>query len=430
MIRFSCRCGYVFEAPEDAVGIGLQCPECHLLNDVPMLGDLANIAGDGTYKIGVEQESKPPETLGNLLEVYGSSRVDDTGKAIDLRTSPNDFDDIGEYETIDDVQKRQRPRYDPETGELVTAIPLDKVHDKTVWIDPSTIPFAKTIVNYAADDATRARSPFRVLRDLARPTNLVAMGFVLGIHAFLGFWTIAIAMGLLLAFPFILASIVALIAHYGNVVDEIGPGGQDELPRVMRDLQLREDVWHPFSRIAITAAICYGPAILFARHSSISPASTAAVAAAMAIAGTFFMPALLLTFLTSGSPVNLRPDRILGVIHICGARYFFSIAIFVASFIFYLWGIVGFSALAYKSFGASLLGLPHWAIMFPISFPLMCLGIFGMHYFCWELGILYRTHGRAFPWVDQYHIHVPRPPVRRRKPKYVSAPSAGESEAM
>ncbi|HWE03876.1 MAG TPA: hypothetical protein VG326_15835 [Tepidisphaeraceae bacterium] len=427
MIRFSCRCGYVFEAPEDAVGIGLQCPDCRLLNDVPFLGDLAGMARDGTYKIDSKTDAAPPEALGDLFKVYGKKRVDDFGQPIDLRTVPDGVDDIGQYDTAEPRALRQRPRYDPETGELVKPIPLSAPRRQADPIDPSTIPFATATVNYASDDATKETTGFDDLVNLAQPINLVVMGFVLGIHLFIAFWTIAIAMNFLLVVPIVLALIFSLIAHYGNVVDEIGPAGKDELPRVMRDLQMREDIWHPLFCVVGTAMICYGPAVVFGWNSSMTPAAAAAISAALAIAGTLFMPAILLTSLTSGSFANLRPDRVLGVIRMSGRRYFAAIIIFVVAFIPYFWAIAAFTVEAYKAWNVRLTGLPAWVTMWPVSLPLMCFGIFAMHLFCWELGILYRRYGPVFPWINQFHVQAPRPPVRRRKPKYLPTPPAGNS---
>ncbi len=69
MIKFPCKCGNVFNLTDDMAGGMLQCPRCGLLNDIPTLGELANLSEDGTVKLA-ERSSK------------GSSG--DLGQAVDL----------------------------------------------------------------------------------------------------------------------------------------------------------------------------------------------------------------------------------------------------------------------------------------------------------------------------------------------------------
>src|SRR4051812_31865265 len=94
MIRFPCRCGHNFEEPDDAAGGTVQCPRCMLLNDVPTLGDLRGIAGDGTYI--VDQSAAPPASTStdDLLFVFGKAKVDSAGNAIDLRNPTDEISDI------------------------------------------------------------------------------------------------------------------------------------------------------------------------------------------------------------------------------------------------------------------------------------------------------------------------------------------------
>jgi hypothetical protein len=421
MIRFSCRCGYIFEAPDDAAGIGLQCPDCHLLNDVPFAGDLNIIAADGTYGIDDKPRIQSPDTLEKLAHFYESATLDGRGESADLRASGID-DEIGEYETVPDAAKRNKPRYDPETGELLKPIPFAKGHEPAPVIDPSTIPFARPTVNYAVNDTIRPKSTKSVFLDLLQPINLLVMGFVLLIHFFIVLMTFGMAMGFLLVAPLALAAALMIMSHYGNVVDEIGRCERDELPRVLRDLQFYEDVWHPFMCIAAGTLICYGPVIFFLRFSPLPMLVTGTMAAALAMAGAFFMPAILLTLLTSGSIANLLPNRILGVIRVSGIRYFGLIGAFLVAVIPYAWGIGACTILAYAVWRPAWFSVPGWTTSFIVFLPVMCFAIFAMHFFFWQLGVLYRLRSPMFPWVDQYHIREPRPPVPRRKPKYIAPP--------
>jgi hypothetical protein len=43
MIKFPCKCCFQFEVPEEMAGNPLQCPRCMLLNEVPLLSDLADL---------------------------------------------------------------------------------------------------------------------------------------------------------------------------------------------------------------------------------------------------------------------------------------------------------------------------------------------------------------------------------------------------
>src|SRR5580658_5105244 len=124
MIRFTCRCGHLFEESDDDAGAGVQCPMCLLLNDVPLPGELAAMGGDGTYTVGQRLTVPNPDALPDLIEAFGKNKVDADGNPIDLRNEDGDMLDVGAFETVEQMQHRQRPRYDPETGELLTPIPL------------------------------------------------------------------------------------------------------------------------------------------------------------------------------------------------------------------------------------------------------------------------------------------------------------------
>src|SRR5438876_6205855 len=61
MIKFPCKCGFVFEVDEKMAGEPLQCPRCMLLNEVPLLSDLKELEEDGTIRlepVSIEEEGK------------------------------------------------------------------------------------------------------------------------------------------------------------------------------------------------------------------------------------------------------------------------------------------------------------------------------------------------------------------------------------
>jgi hypothetical protein len=125
------------------------------------------------------------------------------------------------------------------------------------------------------------------------------------------------------------------------------------------------------------------------------------------IIGTILTPAVLLTTNTSGSTLNLRPDRVLKVIRICGAHYIGVTLLWAVAWPIYAIGWVGFCFALLRAFigvnSRSRGILVDWMVVLPA----LLVGIYLMHYFCWYLGLLYRAHHAEFPWVFQRHIRDP-----------------------
>ena len=261
-----------------------------------------------------------------------------------------------------------------------------------------------------------SRSFCQPLLDLVRPLNLLVLSIVFIIHLFVLMMVCGLEMGFLTIIPVLLLTLIVILAHYGNVIDEIGVVGQDELPRFMRDLNMHEDLWWPSMRVATALVLVYGlPAAMF-----ILPMPVAlSLAAVPFLIGTFFFPAIILTLQTSGSIANLRPDRVLGVIRQTASRYIAVVLMFAFAIIPYVVAMDSLCATVLEKtlFGA---GIAFPGVRPSIALPMLCIGIFLMHAFCWELGLLYRVDGDRFPWVGRYHVRENRPPVVRRKPKYVT----------
>lgn len=425
VIQFPCHCGHVFRVDNDQAGASIQCPRCRLLNDVPSHSDLDAIAPDGTYKLDGDLAPASPEGLADLLYVYQRGPRDREGNEIDLTLKPSDLDVIG-GEPIPLVPAEQRrphaPRYDPETGELVT--PLDIRNPAPQPVDPASIPMARPALNYATGRAARPPSLLTAFAHMFLPMNLVVMLVVLVMH-------LAVLPLFFITMVGILFFIVALIvmdclipAHYANIIEEVGPFENDELPRPLRDLGWYEDLWAPFVNFFGSLLICYGPSMVIismAERGKLPMATAMALWIALAAVGTFFFPAVLLTLTTSGTSLNLRPDRLMGVIVACGSSYFFAVAMWIVAAGTYLWGWAGTRLALMMLIHA--FPIPPLLTNWPVVLSMLAVGIFLMHYFCFCMGLLYRAHYDRFPWVLQRHVSMRRPrdgippqPPRRIRP--------------
>jgi len=469
MIQFPCRCGNLFSLEDDQGGSSVQCRKCGLLNDVPLLDDLARLANDGTYKL----DERPPEPkrgapgLLGLAQSFSIDREDANGSEMDLRLTPEQVAAVG----APLPSKPAAPRYDPETGELIQPIELsDRALNRP---ESAEIPFAQPAVTYSTSPTLPSESWRGSVRVLCMPVNVVVMATVLAVQLIVALaCDFTVATGLMIGTAGLLIVQLLLIAHFGNVIDEAGVEERDDLPRLFRDLQLHEDIWIPLLGMLGGTFLCYAPAlvclmaasmsrpafltasdilillaaivgvcivmisvlsvgisqidwtaqvvrplamILVALVASFVPAGIClaidaktftclACALVIALSGTYFLPGVLITMMTSGSVVNLRPDRVFKTIRVCGPRYISPL----------LAWIVGASAWALAQV-ILFLGVDKWVngnktdtwldhtVM---GFPLLCLGLIVMHYFSFELGMLYRRHHAIFPWLFQRHEPV------------------------
>jgi hypothetical protein len=334
MIKFTCHCTHVFEFPDDMAGKQAQCPDCQRLVDVPTMNELAQLSEDGTFLLNAAVQPRSGE-FEQMRRVYAKDKVDENGEDVDLRQTLQELAAAGTEDNILEFEERPtNPKYDPETGELIR--PLDIVQNPD-FAHPSQIPMATRTLNYANAelDGDSLYSP--VVR-LLSPINLAAMFFVLLAHvfffftAFSGFLSIA---AIIFVGP-------ALIAHYANVVEEIGIEEHDELPRFLRNFNLIEDIWHPFAHVFLAWMICFGPAIIlwlfWVFHGWPLTGGVVSFIVLDAI-GLILFPAVVLTTITSGSLLNLRPDRILSVIAQIGPRYALLVILYAVALVFYILGM-------------------------------------------------------------------------------------------
>jgi hypothetical protein len=407
MISFACRCSYRFSLPEDQAGGMIQCPSCHRLVDVPNLGDLGHIDEEGNYKFnddGMIPLADEENRLPTLHRVFTRQRVDQDGSDIDLRPTMEDVLQAGTEELAFELAEQIKPsppKYDPLTGERVK--PLDVRPDDQQHIDPRNVPMARRAVNYAAGDLNPRIGILHIGVKLLEPVNLFVMSLIVLVHIFLQPINLLMAAGLFLVVPLWVIGVGLLLSHYGNVIDETGPSARDELPRPLREASLHEDIWQPMTHVVGAFILCYWPILFFPRFQA------PLLAGGLGIVGTFFFPAVLLTLATSGTSVNLRPDRIFGVILAIGARYFAIIGLLLLAVTTYGLGLWRFQFDSQRLFmfassaRMGRLGQPWWFEMW-VAYPALLVGIYLMHWFCWSLGAAYRAHHEAFPWVYQRHI--------------------------
>ena len=427
MIRFTCLCQSRIEVADDLAGGLTQCPRCGRLNDVPTLSDLPHLADDGTYVVDVERPKDDPIRLAELNIIYSKGTVDSEGDEIDLRIAAGELavgddsatagaegdDDGGAIPLKDEPPRRgaptraarPAPRYDPETGELIVAVELAPDPDRPE--NPAAIPIARAAINYATGDAARRVSPARVAVELLMPVNVAVMTFIFITHVLLQFTGTVTVSGLwmVVIIPLILAGVI--ISHYGNVIDETGPQERDELPRPLRSVGLFEDLWNPFVNVICALAICFAPAVLVAIRlaGSVAPPVAMAAAGLLLLAGVAALPGVLLTTNTSGSIVNLRPDRFLGMVRACGAAYGLAVLSGLLATFTYGFGIIAADLTFIRVLTGARSPLPAWVHL--AGYPMLATGIYCAHLFCWHLGLLYREHHAQFPWAYQRHVRDP-----------------------
>ena len=418
MIRFVCTCGHRLEVDDDQAGGSLQCPACGLLTDVPNLSDLKSFTEDGTYRLDADRGPivDDPDRLDELGLIYSKDKRDEEGNEIDLRTlpggrpfHPEDAHEAAEEEL--ELKPREedvgaRPKYDPETGELIR--PLEVRRDAERDVDPASIPVAKAALSYAASDLSKRVGPLKIAVELFMPMNLVVMFFVFCAHVLVGLIFIT-SWILFFLVPALVIVLCLILAHYGNVIDDMARNEQEDLPRPLRDLDFYDDLWSPFVAMfggfviamAIPILICTA----IAERSGLPPEWLALIGG---IVGTLLAPAVLLTTNTSGSSFNLRPDRLLSVVRSCGLHYVAVVVLWAVAWPLYLFGTIGLCFALLHTFlgaGSSASGV---MVTWLIVLPALLGGIYLMHYFCWYLGILYKAHHAEFPWVLQRYIRDPR----------------------
>ncbi len=425
MIEFACRCQYRFSLPEDQAGGMIQCPQCKRLVDIPNLSDLEHIDADGSFKM--EEGIIPlaePDRLQKLHKSFTRDHTDQDGSEIDLRPTMEDVLEAGSEEIpleLADEVLPGKPKYDPVTGELVR--PID-VKPGEARIDPGAVPMAQRAIEYAGAGLHQGMGIVRIGFELLQPVNLFVMSIILLIHLLLQPFNLIMAAGIFLVVPVWIMGVMILVSHYGNVIEETGPDERDELPRPLRDASFYDDIWRPFTYVGGAFLLCWWPVLVAGWLSA--PAYVGLILNFVAV---FFFPAVLLTLATSGTSLNLRPDRVIGVIRACGGRYLTLVGLFVAADVCYglgLWRFQWDSQQLFALAGVSSANIPWWFERWA-AYPALIGGIYLMHWFCWSMGATYRAHRDQFPWVLQRHTfrrlrdRTALPPGARKSPNANSA---------
>ncbi len=393
MIRIPCRCRHALELPDDKAGLSVQCPACGLLVDVPRLGDLPNIDADGTE--------------------------------IDLR-GPVEPIPLADPEPDPEPISSVKLKYDPETGELIEALDLHEP-EQPAPAPAEAIPVAKQVIDYSLTRESLDNTPHGhgVFASLFLPVNLVVMFIMLVAHVLLPVAAVvAYFLPLVFFAPILLAMFIA--GTYAIALEELGPGEHDELPRPLRNVNLYEDFFAPAVRCALSLLLCYWPAIviLTANHRAAAHGDDLPFPVAgpwllgFYLAGSVLLPAVFLTVCTSGTILNLRPDRILKLIGTFSWRYPLLCIEWLIASASYLLGMISLSIMVLG--GGSMIAAPYVAI------PSLMCGIYFAYAFCWHLGLHYRHHWREYPWILQQHE---RRSVAIRQPRLHPKLAAADQKA-
>lgn len=417
MIRVPCKCRNVLELPDDQAGLSVQCPRCGLLVDVPLLSDIPQIASDGTYRLDDPEPRRSEDDLKHLSYIYFPGRQLPDGREIDLRGPVGD--EVPLADNNPDAPPPDRPRYDPETGELVQ--PLGVITPPPPP-PPHTLPEAQRVLEYSvtADVLEGAPHGPTVLSALMQPVNVLVMLMIAVVHLFL-LATTVLAYLLFLLVPTALGCLAILAAHYAILVQEIGLWERDELPRPLRNLQFADDLAIPALQTVAALLLSYWPALLILILNNIAAASSdplpfpnaGAWLIGLHVLASVIFPAVMLTLCTSGAAANLRPDRVFGVASTIGWRYILLVLLWCVTGPIYLVGHLGCLAGLIASVFFPATPAPLITRVY-VSVPLLLTGIYLAHAFCWYLGLEYRRGNGQFPWVLQRHL---------RKAETIQAPT-------
>lgn len=390
MIEFPCRCGRGFSVPEDQAGTSFQCPNCHLLVEVPLLSDLQNIDKDGMYKIDELEVKSDEKRIKELRRIYLAGHSGRDSEQIDLRSTDEDLQKAGvvEERSPEDGLIPAAPIYDPVTGELIEAIDIKPEPKKPMAAIP--VDAEAPTLNYARKDAPIV-APLTfgtVLLALTKPGSLVTYAILIVMNYFwIGYLFLVLAAPLLLLMVLLpLMAAMMSIAFIPKLVEEFGPGEADELPGVFQGAEFVSDIWTPMIHLIIAFALSYFPLAFI--HNEI-------LARIWVVFGTFVFPAMLLTSCCSGILADLRPDRLIKVIQICGWKYLVSVALWAATFF-------GFGQVALNCVYMAVAS--NWTPLLKINPLLLGPGLILPILFAIHLASFYRQHYAEFPWVFQDQI--------------------------
>ncbi len=406
----------------------LQCPQCGLAVDIPTMDDLPNLNPDGTFAFDDLSVLEDPITLADLHRTFTPRTTDEQGHEKDLRPTRDHFERIVVAETL--APQRVAPRYDPVTGELIRPLQLkDEEPVPVIPLGPDSRPVTDPIpatrpspkfqhtqpmpvpsLAYAVG-ATRRPSHYPPWVDLLMPANMAVMFFVLLFYVAAYLAKIPLnTFAIYLNVPTVYALIPniplwLIVAHYGCVVEDIGPDAMDELPRPMRHMAFGEDLFHPLLRVLLALTLCFWPVGLVLLKMDQTTRAGPALVLTLVVIGCSVFPAVALTTLTGVTVLNLTPSRIMAVISLCGGRYLKAVPLFFAVFVLTSYLMLGPSTIP------AMVNFPgiQYTLRLTVLLPGVVLAIYLSHLFAWQLGLMYREHFDEFPWLAQRHIRTEKP---------------------
>ena len=251
--------------------------------------------------------------------------------------------------------------------------------------------------------------------ELLQPANAITIGvcvlLVAGLHALL--------VGVVGGMPcrsstVVLALKLVLVSHYVNVADDFGPRHFDEVPPVLRNGELGEDVFVPARRGGLTVLLCLGPAAALAWLGV-----PVALWLLVALVGVWFVPAVLLTVVEASTPLNLLPHRLVGLARACGRDYGVAVALLVAAAVAHVLAGLLVAESIQTIYGRSLLrpaAPPPVGPTLALAYAAVVVALYLGHLAFAAIGRLHRLHGERFPWLMQVHVRRPaRPPEARTR---------------
>jgi hypothetical protein len=194
-------------------------------------------------------------------------------------------------------------------------------------------------------------------------------------------------------------------------------------------MQWYEDLIQPLGAFGLALLLCCLPEriLLYFIH---DPKVALMAALPFALASTYFFPAIFMIASSSGTILNLRPDRIWGTTVKAGASYAIAVLLWTIGGSLYLvcLGMMLFAAtpLWWQAASQRPSWMMSWMTDARVGLVVLAPAIYFMHYFCWTMGLIYRDGHVRFPWVFQFH-------KRRRddlRPTPASAPRKRRLKAV
>ena len=184
---------------------------------------------------------------------------------------------------------RVAPRYDPFTGELIRPHEIEPhVKSAAAKAMPRRQPLSKSKMRGYVEEAP-PYSWFVLFLEMFMARNAAVLALMILANIVMGF-TIGLTVGVGLALFFFVPVLllVGCTGMYSIIVQETGPGQNAELPRPLRDFEMRCDVWDPFVHLAASVGLCVAPAVFIAVVIPEGPVGNVAFLIAVAFGAAMF----------------------------------------------------------------------------------------------------------------------------------------------